>query len=182
MQSLEPETGKNQSNSTVPVLGITLSESWRSAFGKLSAGCLSDARAVILIGERGVGKASLIEAWREQSASAFHIVTLEDAVGEPDQVVANLAHLMGVDTADLGRGAILSAITASVQENRAAGKETVVIVDNADEVPANTVELLMILARDRGSNKPLLRYILSGTQKLCLKVRRRLPKRISSRW
>jgi len=92
MQSLEPETGKNQSNSTVPVLGITLSESWRSAFGKLSAGCLSDARA--------------------------------------------------------------------------AGKETVVIVDNADEVPANTVELLMILARDRGSNKPLLRYILSGTQKL----------------
>ena len=166
MQSLEPETGKNQSNSTVPVLGITLSESWRSAFGKLSAGCLSDARAVILIGERGVGKASLIEAWREQSASAFHIVTLEDAVGEPDQVVANLAHLMGVDTADLGRGAILSAITASVQENRAAGKETVVIVDNADEVPANTVELLMILARDRGSNKPLLRYILSGTQKL----------------
>jgi len=73
---------------------------------------------------------------------------------------------MGVDTADLGRGAILAAITASVQASKQAGKETVVIVDNADEIPSNTVELLMVLARDRGSNKPLLRYIFSGSKKL----------------
>jgi len=117
MQSLDPETGKNQSHSTVPIPGITLSES-------------------------------------------------DEATGEPDQVVANLAHQMGVDTADLGRGAILAAITASVQASKQAGKETVVIVDNADEIPSNTVELLMVLARDRGSNKPLLRYIFSGSKKL----------------
>ncbi len=166
MQSLDLKMGENQSATSVPIPGITLSESWRSAFGKLSAGCLSDARAVILIGERGVGKASLVEAWRDQSVSAFHVVTLDEATGEPDQVVANLAHQMGVDTADLGRAAILSAISASVKSRKEAGKETVVIVDNADDVPSNTVELLMVLARDRGSNKPLLRYIFSGSSKL----------------
>jgi|GEM_PF-1662699 len=166
MQSLPPETSKNQSNSDLPIPGITLSESWRSAFGKLSAGCLSDARAVILIGERGLGKSSLIEAWRDQSAAAFNVVTLKNAAGEPDQVVAELASLMGVDTADLGRSAILSAITSSVKTARESGKETVVIVDEASDLPGNTIELLMVLARDRGSNKPLLRYIISGSDKL----------------
>jgi len=105
MQSLNPELGKNQSNSDLPIPGITLSESWRSAFGKLSAGCLSDARAVVLIGERGLGKSSLIEAWRDQSSAAFKVLNLTNADGEPDQVVAELASLMGVDTADLGRSA-----------------------------------------------------------------------------
>ena len=166
MQALDPETGQNQAVPSLPIPGITLSDSWRSAFGQVSAGCLSDARAVVLIGERGVGKSSLIKAWRDVSTPSFEIITLADASGEPDQVVAELASQMGVDTADLGRGAILAAITSAVKTSRESGKETVVIIENADKIPQNTLELLMIVARDRGSDKPLLRYILTGTEQL----------------
>lgn len=167
MQSLHPEMGqKNQFDTNLPIPGITLSESWRSAFGKLSAGCLSDARAVVVIGERGVGKVSLIDAWHDVSRSAFNVVTLKDTTGEPDQAVADLARQMGVDTADLGRGAIMAAIANAVKTARDGGRETVVIVPDADNIPSNTIELLMLLARDRSSPKPLLRYILSGSDKL----------------
>ena len=102
MQPINPEEEENHSNSSALIPGITSSEGWRTAFGKLSAGCLSDSRAVILIGDRGVGKSSLIETWKTQSRVAFNIIELNDATGEPDLVVANLAGLMGVDTADLG--------------------------------------------------------------------------------
>ncbi len=166
MQSSHPDLGKNQSSSEAAIPGITLSESWRAAFGKLTAGCMSDAKAVVIIGERGVGKAALVDTWKTQSHLGFNIVTLDDATGEPDQVVADLAHLMGVDTADLGRSAILTAITSAVQSIREGGRETVVVLENADNVPANTVELLMVLARDRTSPKPLIRYIFSGSQAL----------------
>ena len=171
MQPINPEEEENHSNSSALIPGITSSEGWRTAFGKLSAGCLSDSRAVILIGDRGVGKSSLIETWKTQSRVAFNIIELNDATGEPDLVVANLAGLMGVDTADLGRGAILAAMKSSVERTRAEGRETVVIIHDADDVPPNTIELLMILSRDRSEPRPLMRYIISGTESLRTSMR-----------
>lgn len=140
------------------------------ALGRLERGVRQGRRLVLLVGGVGCGKTTvarrLYDELEEDRFAASMTVVLHDRP-EPGWMLSHVAKCLGVEKVAEGREARIGQIYDRLVENREAGRQSVLVIDDAQALASRDalVELCGLVkleSEDRG----LLSLVLVGTHEL----------------
>ena len=165
---------------------LFLTERYREALGTLTYGLSSHKGIVVMTGEAGTGKTTMLNA---ALAGARH-----------DQLVAYLsnptlrrAEFIEIMTTQLGlpaevatsKARFLQAVTRLLEDRAAAGKVTALVIDEAHSLPTRLLEEVRLLANIEQPERKLLTVVLVGQPELADRLSdpslRQLKQRIALR-
>lgn len=120
---------------------------------------------LLVIGEAGVGKTSVLQQYLQRANSNWQVCHLEaDAFGNAHDLVADLATGFQVPGADLAQ------LRAHLDQLHAQGQLAVLVVDDAERLPDPALRTLLELSGAAGETDKRLRLVLFGTEPLQEKI------------
>lgn len=120
---------------------------------------------LLVIGEPGVGKTSVLQQFLQRANSNWQICDLSaDDLGNAHDLIGDLAS--GFEVA----GADLTQLSAQFDKLRAQGRLAVLLVDDAERLPDAALRTLLELSGAAGENNKRLRLVLFGTEALQNKI------------
>lgn len=140
------------------------------ALRRLDRGVRQGRRLLVLVGGAGCGKTTvarrLYEELEEERFAASMTVVLHDRP-EPGWMLSHVAKCLGVEEVAKGREARIAQLYERLEENRAAGLQSVLVIDDAQalatrEALVELCGLVKLESEDRG----LLSLVLVGTHEL----------------
>jgi len=139
----------------------------------------------LLTGGSGCGKTLLTRAVVQRlEATRYDIALLTNPHGGRIELLRHVLYELGVETADTTRAELLHALNDVIVRNLQRGRETVIIVDDAQQVddPAWFEELSSLL-NIQTNERTLVTLLLAGTPELTAAVQRvpHLDRRVSIR-
>jgi general secretion pathway protein A len=139
----------------------------------------------LLTGESGCGKTLLTRAVVQRlEASRYEIALLTNPHGGRIDLLRQVLYELGVETADSARAELLHRLHDLIVRNVQRGRETLVIVDDAQQADDPTwFEELSSLLNIQTNERTLVTLLLAGTPDLTAAVRRvqHLDRRVSIR-
>lgn len=146
--------------------GGPLSDVWAALVAELRAGLQAPQGITLLIGESGTGKSTLVRSLNEKFADLARVVYVPGAG-------PGLRHLLGEALAGLGvelpRNSEADLVEALQQQAQGLANRqcaTVIIIDDAQELPAKTLERLATLFGDDPADHTMLHVFLVGRPEL----------------
>ncbi len=128
---------------------------------------LSQAEGFIVItGDIGTGKTTIansLVAEIEDDIMVAHIVTPKLS---PDELVKMVASKFGLDVAGKTKADILKVLEVYLYDLSATGRRALLLVDEAQNLPLETIEELRMLSNFQEFGKPLLQSFLLGQEEL----------------
>jgi DamX protein len=116
---------------------------------------------LLVIGEPGVGKTSMLQQYLQHASSNWQVCHLEaDALGNAHDLVADLAAGFQAPGADLAQ------LRAQLDGLRAQGQLAVLVVDDAERLPDAALRTVLELSGAAGETDKRLRLVLFGTEHL----------------
>lgn len=134
----------------------------RQVFADLSTAMLQPRPVVVLIGEEGSGKTALLNEWAADCDGAIYLARPGPMSGGPDEVMSAVAAAFDVKAESTDKNALTAALRAKLTTLADLGDIPVLLVDDADKLDANTIELLRLFASIRHNGMPLMRLVLGG--------------------
>lgn len=166
---------------------LYLSAHHREAFGHLLYGTGEHGGFVQLTGEVGTGKTTLIRALLAQDIEGVDVALCLNPCLTVTEFVAAICDELGVaypDNATLK--ALTDALNAYLLETHAAGRRTVLILDEAQNLSRDVLEQVRLLTNLETHKHKLLRIILVGQPELAEMLQRpdlrQLAQRITARY
>ncbi|MEO0851010.1 MAG: XrtA/PEP-CTERM system-associated ATPase [Pseudomonadota bacterium] len=118
---------------------------------------------IVITGEIGAGKSLLIEHMfdqiNESAVSAAHIVT---SSVEPEHLLGQVLSAFQIEPAGTGRTAELEAFEDFLFDNVNRGRRVLLVVDEAQNLPSQTIEELRMLTNINHRGTPLFQVFLVG--------------------
>lgn len=166
---------------------LYLSEHHREALGHLLYGTGEHGGFVQLTGEVGTGKTLLIRALLAQDIEDVDIALCLNPRLTVAEFVAAICDELGVDyPREPTLKTLVDALNAHLLERHAAGRRTVVILDEAQNLSRDVLEQLRLLTNLETHKHKLLRIILVGQPELAEMLQRpdlrQLAQRITARY
>lgn len=168
---------------------LYLSVHHREALGHLIYGTSERGSFVQLTGEVGTGKTTLIRALLEQATPELDIALCLNPHLTVHEFVASVVDELGVqcpDDGDVSLKGLVDALNQHLLAGHAAGRRTVLIVDEAQNLSAEVLEQLRLLTNLETHTHKLMRVILVGQPELETHLRsqhlRQLAQRITARY
>lgn len=167
---------------------LFMSEQHREALGHLLYGVGVGGGFVLLTGEVGTGKTticrSLLEQLPENTDIAFILNPYQDAV----EILASICDELEIDYE--GHGSSLRGLSMTLYKfllrNHAQGRNTVLLIDEAQNLEPKILELIRLLTNLETDSKKLLQIIFIGQpelkEKLAQPELRQLAQRITARF
>lgn len=158
-----------RSESTVAATAVPhLFTAQQTALAEMMRAMDTDARWVVLIGDAGSGKSTVIRALLDElRLTAASVVVLGAAnAGDADLLVDGVRHQLGLPPGNrnlLGAGRSISEIVAS---QAARGTPLVVVIDDANTLPGASVKWLARLAASASRSETVCYVVLAGTTAL----------------
>jgi general secretion pathway protein A len=122
---------------------------------------------LVLTGEVGLGKTTLVRSYLSRAdQSKLKIVYVFHPRLQFGELLAMLAQELGVELHGLGEFALLNLIQRRLIEHYAAGGQMVVVVDEAQRLPPDTLENLRLLSNLETETEKLLQILLVGQTEL----------------
>lgn len=116
---------------------------------------------LLVIGEPGVGKTSVLQQYLQRANSNWQVCHLEaDALGNAHDLVEDLAGGFHVPGADLAQ------LRTQLDQMQAQGQLAVLVVDDAERLPDAVLRTLLELSGAAGETGKRLRLVLFGTEPL----------------
>jgi general secretion pathway protein A len=139
----------------------------------------------VLTGESGCGKTLLTRAVVQRlEANRYEIALLTNPHGGRIELLRHVLYELGVETADTTRAELLHALNDVIVRNLQRGRETLIIVDDAQQAddPAWFEELSSLL-NFQTNERTLVTLLLAGTPELTTAIQRvqHLDRRVSIR-
>ncbi len=165
---------------------LFLTPNAQEAFASLTYGIQSRKGIILLSGEVGTGKTTLLNKlldWlrQEQGTAAFIFSTQLNVIELLDCVMADF----GITCASRAKSEILLRLNRWLVDQYSAGETPVLIVDEAQNLSAQVLEEIRLLTNLETSTEKLLQIVLSGQPELEAKLRhpqlRQLRQRITVR-
>jgi general secretion pathway protein A len=139
----------------------------------------------VLTGESGCGKTLLTRAVVQRlEADRYEIALLTNPHGGRIELLRQVLYELGVETADTTRAELLHTVNEVIVRNLQRGRETLIIVDDAQQVDEPSwFEELGSLLNIQTNERTLLTLLLAGTPELTATIQRvqHLDRRVSIR-
>ncbi len=146
--------------------GGPLSDVWAALVAELRAGLQAPQGITLLIGESGTGKSTLVRSLDEKFGDLARVVYVPGAG-------PGLRHLLGEALAGLGvalpgdsEADLVEALQQQAQSLADRQCATVIIIDDAQDLPAKTLERLSTLFSDDPADHTMLHVFLVGRPEL----------------
>ena len=159
----------------------------REAFNHLLYGIRERKGFVQLTGEVGAGKTTLCRAMLEQlDNSHFATALILNPVMSPTELMKAIAVEYGLPVNGLDRLDILAVINEFLLQQVERGKDTVLIIDEAQDLTDELLEQVRLLSNLETDNRKLLQIVLMGQPELRERLNnprlRQLRQRITVRY
>lgn len=138
----------------------------REAFNHLLYGIRERKGFVQLTGEVGAGKTTLCRALLEQLDANFSTALILNPVLNPDEMMKAIAMEFGLDVQGKDRLETVSAISGFLLNQIEAGRETVLIIDEAQNLTEELLEQVRLLSNIEMDDRKLLQIVLLGQPEL----------------
>jgi general secretion pathway protein A len=138
----------------------------REAFNHLLYGIRERKGFVQLTGEVGAGKTTLCRALLEQLDSRFSTALIMNPVMSGDELMKAIATEFGLDVKGRDRLETIAAISDFLLKQTLAGKETVLIVDEAQNLTEDLLEQVRLISNIETDDRKLLQIVLMGQPEL----------------
>lgn len=140
----------------------------REAFNHLLYGIRERKGFVQLTGEVGAGKTTLCRAMLEQLNGVYSTALILNPALNPDQLMKAIATEFGLPVAQLGLDRLdtLALFNEFLLKQVEQGKETVLIIDEAQDLGDEMLEQVRLLSNLETDNRKLLQIVLMGQPEL----------------
>jgi general secretion pathway protein A len=138
----------------------------REAINHLLYGIRERKGFVQLTGEVGAGKTTLCRALLEQLDSHFSTALILNPVLNADEMMKAIATEFGLNVRGLDRLEMVSAIGEFLLKQIEHGKETVLIIDEAQNLTEDLLEQVRLLSNIETDDRKLLQIVLLGQPEL----------------
>jgi general secretion pathway protein A len=158
----------------------------REAFNHLLYGIRERKGFVQLTGEVGAGKTTLCRALLEQLGPNFSTALILNPILDVDQLVKAVAMELNLPVKGLDRLETVAEINKFLLQQVEHGKETVLIIDEAQDLTPALLEQLRLLSNLETDERKLLQIVLMGQPELRTRLNdhslRQLRQRITVRY
>ncbi len=138
----------------------------REAFNHLLYGIRERKGFVQLTGEVGAGKTTLCRALLEQLGDTFSTAVILNPMLDADQLIKAIAMEFGLDVNGADRLETIAIINDFLIRQMAEGRETVLIVDDAQTLTNDLLEQVRLLSNLETDERKLLQIVLMGQPEL----------------
>ena len=143
------------------------SDKHRQALAYLQYGLEQGEGFIVITGPVGTGKTtlalSLLQQIKNSNIKAIQIVTSRLS---PEDLLAVIAKEFGLTPSSNKKSALLKSIERHLNHLAEQGKRALLLVDEAQNLPTDTVEELRMLSNFQNNSKPLLQSFLLGQEEL----------------
>ena len=137
-------------------------ETHRLALTTLEYGILNQAGFVVLTGEPGMGKTTLIQQILAEHRSRFTTGLITNTHGGMETLLPWILLAFGQNEKNLGRLEGFHALQQFLEKEAAAHRRVLLIVDEAQNLGVELLEELRLLSNFNREKAPILQIILSG--------------------
>lgn len=142
----------------------------RQAFDLVCMSLLRRAPIALITGEVGAGKTTLLQALIHEISTDFEVGLLSNVVGDSGDLLRWMLTAFGEDSAPATRADTLRQVEAMLVRFWEAGRRTVLVIDEAQNVSDHGIETLRLLTNmDVGKTAPLS-LIVAGQPELRARV------------
>lgn len=128
---------------------------------------LSQAEGFIVItGDIGTGKTTIANSLLSNIETDIYAAQIVTPKLSPDEIVKMVAAKFGIDTSGKTKTDLLQNLQAFLEQLAASGKRALLLVDEAQNLPLETIEELRMLSNFQQLGKPLLQSFLLGQAEL----------------
>jgi len=138
----------------------------REAFNHLLYGIRERKGFVQLTGEVGAGKTTLCRALLEQLDSHYSTALILNPVLNADELMKAIATEFGLQVKGLDRMETIATISDFLLKQVLYGKETVLIIDEAQNLTEDLLEQVRLLSNIETDDRKLLQIVLMGQPEL----------------
>lgn len=138
----------------------------REAFNHLVYGIRERKGFVQLTGEVGAGKTTLCRALLEHLDGKFSTALIMNPVLSGDELMKAIATEFGLDVRRCDRLETIAAISDFLLKQTLAGKETVLIIDEAQNLTEELLEQVRLISNIETDDRKLLQIVLMGQPEL----------------
>ena len=138
----------------------------REAFNHLLYGIRERKGFVQLTGEVGAGKTTLCRALLDQLGKNFSTALILNPVLDADQLIKAIAMEFALNVKGLDRLETIAEINAFLLEQMAQSKESVLIIDEAQDLTNDLLEQVRLLSNLETDDRKLLQIVLMGQPEL----------------
>jgi general secretion pathway protein A len=165
---------------------LFMSAKHREAFAHLVYGISEGSGFVAITGEVGAGKTTLIRALLAEHSKNVTVASIVNPVLTSTELLQTINAELGLPSRSTSRKELTEDLAAFLKENKAAGRRTVIIVDEAQNLDPVVLEQLRLLTNLETETEKLLQVVLVGQPELQGILQRhdlrQLNQRVTERW
>ena len=139
------------------------SRTHKKAMAYLGYGLAQGEGFIVITGDVGAGKSTLVaHLMATIDRSRLNAVNIVSTQVEGTDMLRLAAQGLGIDTARVEKAQLLERVEARLEEQARAGKRTLLIVDEAQNLPVSALEELRMLSNYQVGGRALLQIFLLG--------------------
>jgi type II secretory pathway predicted ATPase ExeA len=151
---------------------LYLTPSHREALAQLIYGVQEQKGFILLVGEVGTGKTTLLRALLKRLSADTAVAYVMNSTLRFDEMLEYILADFGVTTAGKNRAQRLMALNRFLIDRRRNGLNSVVIIDEAQNLTVQTLEQVRLLSNFETHSDKLLQIVLVGQPELRTKLQR----------
>ena len=139
------------------------SRTHRKAMAYLGYGLAQGEGFIVVTGEIGAGKSTLVgHLMANIDPARLNAISLVSTQVEGDDMLRLVAQRLGLDTGAVEKARLLDAVEQQLEAELNAGRRTLLIVDEAQNLPVSALEELRMLSNFQVGGRALLQTLLLG--------------------
>jgi putative secretion ATPase (PEP-CTERM system associated) len=139
------------------------SRTHKKAMAYLGYGLAQGEGFIVVTGEIGAGKSTLVaHLMANVDRARLNAISLVSTQVEGDDMLRLVAQGLGLNTGAVEKARLLDAVEQRLEEEMRAGKRTLLIVDEAQNLPVSALEELRMLSNFQTGGKALIQTVLLG--------------------
>ncbi|WP_129792842.1 ExeA family protein [Sphingosinicella sp. CPCC 101087] len=139
------------------------SRTHRKAMAYLGYGLAQGEGFIVVTGEIGAGKSTLVaHLMATIDRARLNAISLVSTQVEGDDMLRLAAQGLGLATAGVEKARLLDAVEQRLEQELRSGKRTLLIVDEAQNLPVSALEELRMLSNFQIAGKALIQIVLLG--------------------